>query len=189
MTTLIKSLTASLIILFSFSAQALTFELSAFYLTDELKSTIDTKSNRMFYDGAIIMTSEGKTTIGVGWSYAGLSINEENGLITNKYSSTETGPKFIYLFGKGKEWYSGLTYNLSAKAKFENNSGNAEWRGTSIRAEFGYLPQITAKLQAGVKLNYHAASYTEQITNSSTLTQSTNKRNLIYPTFSMVYTF
>lgn len=105
------------------------------------------------------------------------------------YSSTETGPKFTYMFGREQDWYVGLAYNLLAKAQFSDTNGEAEWRGTSLKGEFGYLPKINNRLNVGVKLVYHQASYNEQITNTTTLTQTTNTKTMIYPTFSMIFKF
>lgn len=172
----------------SVSAQAVTTELGLFYFTDDLSSTNNFKISRTIYDFAVLMTSEGRRVISIGWSYAGIS-SEDAGATTTSYSSAETGPKFTYLFGRELNWYLGLIYNLQAKAEFSDASGEAEWRGTSLRAEFGYLPRISSKLNVGVKINYHQASYDEQITNSTTLTQDSNKKTMIYPTFAMIWKF
>ena len=170
------------------TAQATTFELGALYLTDDLTSTASTKSSKTAYNVAILMVSEGKNSYGVGWSYQGYSTLDTTTTDT-KYNSTETGPKFIYYFGREKIWYTGLIYNLSAKAKYENSLGSAEWRGTSLVLQFGYLPYVTSKSQVGIKLNYHTASYNEQITNSTTLTATENKKTSIYPTIEYSITF
>jgi len=166
----------------------ITTEVSAFYYTDKLSSTSSVSSSKANYDVAILMTAEGKNTFAIGWSYIGVSSSDEMTTQTT-YKSTETGPKLSYLFGKEKNWYVGLVYNFTAKANFEDTNGSAEWRGTSYRAEFGFLPRISSKLAAGVKFNYHAANYNEQITNSSTLTKTTNSKTLIYPTLSLLYDF
>lgn len=190
---MVKNLITSVFLfvsLFSVSAQAVTTELGLFYFSDDLASTNNATSSRTIYDFAILMTSEGRQTIGIGWNYAGVSSEDEAGGVATSYSSTETGPKFSYLFGREQNWYLGLAYNLLAKAQFSQGAGSeAEWRGTSIKAEFGYLPRINGKLNVGVKLNYHQATYNEQITNSTTLTETTNKKTMIYPTFALVWKF
>lgn len=135
------------------------------------------------------MTSEGKRLMGIGWNYAGVTSNDEVKSGETKYVSTESGPKFTYMFGREQNWYGSLTYNLLAKAKFSDTSGEAEWRGTSLKGEFGYMSKINGNFSIGVKLVYHQASYNEQITNSTTLTQETNKKTMIYPNFSMIYKF
>lgn len=173
----------------SFEAQAIiTSEVGAFYYTDKLSSTSSVTSSKTNYDVAILMTAEGKNTFAIGWSYIGVSSSDEMTTKTT-YKSTETGPKFSYLFGKEKNWYVAAVYNFTAKANFEDTNGSAEWRGISYRAEFGFLPRISSKLAAGVKFNYHVASYNEQITNSTTLTKTTNSKTLIYPTLSLLYDF
>jgi hypothetical protein len=187
-----KKILASFVIstmLFATQAQAVTAELGLFYFTDDLSSTNDFGISRTIYDFAVLMTSQGRQMIGIGWGYAGVSSTEGSTTDTT-YSSTETGPKFSYLFGRDQNWYLGFAYNLLAKATFSTGSGEeAEWRGTSMKVEFGYLPKINGRLNAGVKLNYHQASYSEQITNNTTLTQETNTKTMIYPTFAMVWKF
>lgn len=177
------------IFLSSISAKAVVSELGLFYFSDDLASTNNGKFGRTIYDVAVLMTSEGKRLIGIGWNYAGVSSTDDTTSGETKYTSTETGPKFTYMFGREQNFYSSLTYNLLAKAKFSDSSGEAEWRGTSLKAEFGYLPKVTSKLNVGVKLVYHQASYNEQITNDTTLTQESNKKTMIYPNFSLLFKF
>lgn len=177
------------VLLSSISAKAVVAELGLFYFTDDLSSTSNFSTSRTIYDFSVLMTSEGRRLLGIGWNYVGVS-SEEGGDTTTSYTSTETGPKFTYMFGREQDWYIGLAYNLLAKAQFSDPvAGEAEWRGTSLKAEFGFLPKINNRINAGVKLNYHQASYNEQITNSTTLTQTTNTKTMIYPTFSMVFKF
>ncbi|AZZ35401.1 hypothetical protein CIK05_00825 [Bdellovibrio sp. qaytius] len=172
----------------SISAKAVVAELGLFYFTDDLSSTSSISHSRTIYDFAVLMTSEGKRLLGIGWNYVGATSDDVT-TATTSYSSTETGPKFTYMFGSNQDWYLGLAYNLLAKAQFSDANGSAEWRGTSLKAEFGFLPKITSRINAGVKLNYHQASYNEQITNTTTLTQTTNTKTMIYPTFSLVFKF
>lgn len=189
---MINKIISSLILsvfLFSTPAQAVTTELGLFYFSDDLASTSDYNVSRTIYDFAILMTSEGRRTIGIGWGYAGVT-SQEGSTTTTSYSSTETGPKFSYLFGREQTWYLGFAYNLLAKAEYDDGAGGeAEWRGTSMKAEFGYLPRVSSRFNIGVKLNYHVANYTEQITNSTTLTQESNTKTMIYPTFAIVWKF
>lgn len=172
----------------SISAKAVVAELGLFYFTDDLSSTSNFTTSRTIYDFAILMTSEGRRMLGIGWNYAGVT-SEESAVTTTTYTSTETGPKFTYMFGREQDWYIGLAYNLLAKAQFSDANGEAEWRGTSLKAEFGFLPKINNRINVGVKLNYHQASYNEQITNTTTLTQTTNTKTMIYPTFALVWKF
>ena len=176
------------VLLTSISAKAVVAELGLFYFTDDLSSTNTMQNSRTIYDFAVLMTSDGRRLLGIGWNYAGVS-STDNSTTETSYSSTETGPKFTYMFGREQNWYVGLAYNLLAKAQFSDASGEAEWRGTSIKAEFGYLPKVSSRINVGVKLNYHQASYNEQITNTTTLTQTTNTKTMIYPTFAMVWKF
>lgn len=176
------------VLLTSVSAKAVVAELGLFYFTDDLSSTSNFSTSRTIYDFSVLMTSEGRRLLGIGWNYVGVS-SEEGATTMTTYSSTETGPKFTYMFGREQDWYVGLAYNLLAKAQFSDTNGEAEWRGTSLKGEFGYLPKINNRLNVGVKLVYHQASYNEQITNTTTLTQTTNTKTMIYPTFSMIFKF
>lgn len=177
------------VLLTSISAKAVVAELGLFYFNDKLASTSNFTYSRTVYDFAVLMTSEGRRLLGIGWNYAGVSTSDSTTTGDTTYSSTETGPKFTYMFGREQDWYAGLAYNLLAKAQFSGTAGAAEWRGTSLKGEFGYLPKVSSKLNIGVKLVYHQASYNEQITNSTTLTQQSNTKTMIYPNFSVVYKF
>lgn len=176
------------ILVSSASAKSVVAELGLFYFTDDLSSTSSLSNSRTIYDVSVLMTSEGRRILGIGWNYVGAS-SEESATTTTSYSSTETGPKFTYMFGREQDWYLGLAYNLLAKAQFSDANGEAEWRGTSLKGEFGFIPKINNRINAGVKLVYHQASYNEQITNTTTLTQTTNTKTMIYPTFSLVFKF
>lgn len=173
----------------SVSAKAVVAEMGLFYFNDNLASTSDSTYSRTIYDFAVLMTSEGRKLLGIGWNYSGVSTSDDTAAGETTYSSTETGPKFTYMFGREQDWYLGLAYNLLAKAQFSGVAGEAEWRGTSLKGEFGFLPKVRGKLNVGVKLVYHQASYNEQITNSTTLTQDSNTKTMIYPNFSIVYKF
>lgn len=177
------------VLLTSFSAKAVVAELGLFYFTDTLASTTDLTYSRTVYDFALLMNSEGRKLLGIGWNYAGVSTSDDTASGETTYASTETGPKFTYMFGREQDWYASLAYNLLAKAQFSGSAGAAEWRGTSLKGEFGYLPKVNSKLNIGVKLVYHQASYNEQITNSTTLTQESNTKTMAYPNFSIVYKF
>ncbi|MCM2353664.1 MAG: hypothetical protein NDI63_08610 [Pseudobdellovibrio sp.] len=177
------------VLLTSISAKAVVAELGLFYFSDSLASTSDFTYSRTVYDFAVLMNSEGRKLWGIGWSYSGVSTSDDTPSGETTYSSTETGPKFTYLFGREQNWYAALAYNLLAKAQFSGAGGEAEWRGTSLKGEFGYLPKVGSKLNIGVKLVYHQASYNEQITNSTTLTQESNTKTMIYPNFSVIYKF
>lgn len=185
---LLVSLLFCTVLFSSISAKAVVAELGLFYFTDDLSSTSSISHSRTIYDFAVLMTSDGRRLLGIGWNYSGVSSTDSTTAETS-YSSTETGPKFTYMFGREQDWYVGLAYNLLAKAQFSDANGEAEWRGTSIKGEFGFLPKVNNRLNIGVKLNYHQASYTEQITNTTTLTQTTNTKTMIYPTFAMVWKF
>ena len=174
------------ILYFSNVAHAITLEVGAFYFSDKLSSTNNYTTTDTMYDIAVLMTSEGKHPFGVGWSFSGVTSKQTTSGETS-YTATETGPKFTYLFGKENSWYLGLIYNLQAKAQYSDPSGSAQWRGTSIKGEFGYMPNISTKINFGVKLNYDSANYTEQVTNSSTLTETSNKKTMIYPTVAMIF--
>ena len=163
-------------------------ELGTYYSTDKLDSTAELSSGRTIYDFAVMMISDGKRPIGIGWSYIGVS-TKEGAQTSTDYSSVETGPKLTYKLGKDQSWHLGLIYNFNAKANFKDALGEAEWRGTSTRFELGYLPSITGKFRCGVKLNMHTAAYAEQVTDSTTLTQTTNTKTLTYPSFALSYMF
>ena len=182
-------LTAMMICFFSFTAKAVKFEMGTMLLSDKTDAgNTSAKADKIIYDLAILMTSEGKSVFGIGWSFDMVTTKDE-GTSTVKYSSTETGPIFTYQFGRSKEWYLGFTYNLTAKSKYNDGTTENEWRGTSTKLTVGYVPSVTDRLQVGMKLNYHAASYNEEISGSTTLASASNKKSMIYPTLAFIYSF
>ncbi len=90
------------------------------------------QNSRTIYDFAVLMTSEGRRLLGIGWNYAGVS-SIDNSTTETSYSSTETGPKFTYMFGREQDWYVGLAYNLLAKAQFSDASGEAELPSSQLQ--------------------------------------------------------
>ncbi|MGE0763065.1 MAG: hypothetical protein AB7N80_07300 [Bdellovibrionales bacterium] len=174
---------------FGCKAQALTFDLNIFYYTDALAATTDSDYKRTIYDFAIMLNLNRKGSLVLGWSYASVAADDTASSTTTSYSSTEMGPRFGYYFDRNFLWSFFFTYNLQAKSDYSSGSSTAEWRGTSMKGELGYMPQWNEQFQAGVKLNYYKSTYNEQITNSTTLTSVSNGRTMIYPSLAFVYRF
>lgn len=168
------------------SAQALTFDLNVFYLSDTLAASTDSSYKRTIYDGAIMLNLTKKGDVVMGWSYLKASATEET-TTTTEYSSTEMGPRIGFYIDKAYLWGLFFTYNLIATATY-NSGTEEEWRGTSMKGELAFLPTWGEGFQAGFKINYHKASYTEKVT-TTTLTEVDRGRTMIYPSFAMTYRF
>ena len=82
-----------------------------------------------------------------------------------------------------------LTYNLQTTAKYVSGATDVEWRGSSLKIEFGYRPELTESLLAGMHLIYYTASFSEELTGSTTFALVSNSRAIIYPAFTLSYRF
>lgn len=178
------------IFLFSFKAQALSFETGISLSTDKLTATNEVQSSQTIYDFAVMMGINRKSGFVLGWSYFGIQAKDtpdsQNAI---SYKSTEMGPRFGFLFGKRRQYGVFMTYNFLAVAKYDDTVNTAEWRGTTMKYEIAYMPEIQENLNIGFKINMYQASFNEQITESTTLTKENNKRSLMYPSISLAYYF
>lgn len=176
--------------LISFAASAgLVLDANVFYLSDTFTySNADSVYQRTFWDLTAGGTLTKKGQIVLGWNYGSLTFADNPGTETT-LTVTDMGPKIYYYIDKELTWVIAATYNLITKADYSSGSSTSELRGTSIKAEAGYMPMITEGFYMGAKLNYYSVSFNEEVTNTTTLDQVTHKRTAIYPTFSFAYRF
>lgn len=127
-----------------------------------------------------------KGTLVLGWNYGSLSFEDNPGEST-KLTVTDMGPKLTYYFDKNLSWPISFTYNLITRGKYTSGATEAEQRGTSMKGEIGYTPQISESWYAGAKLNYYKASFNEEVVDDTALAKVTNGRTVIYPSFTLLY--
>lgn len=170
------------------TSQALTLDANTFYLSDSLTTASDSTSTSLFWDFAVTINLDKRGQWVIGWAYSSMSISQ-TGTVTSEFSLTEMGPKVGYYVDKSKVWSVFLTYNFQSIANYSDSSTTAEWRGTSLKGEFGFTPAFTEAFHAGVKLNYYQASFSEQFVSGTTFSTISNKRSIIYPTVAFIYRF
>lgn len=165
------------------------FSLNVFYFTDNFTygSSPASQYKRILYDleAGMPLTKKGKWIL--GWNYASYTFSDNTGSETS-LKITDMGPKVTYYFDKSREWEAALTYNLITKATYQPGGGTeTELRGSSLKFEAGYLPQMWDNVFMGAKINYYKASFKEEISNQTSLAQVTHSRAVIYPTFAVTF--
>jgi hypothetical protein len=165
------------------------FDLDVFYFSDSMVYNSSTSTyQRTFYDFMLGMPLSSKGTWVLGWNYDSYSFTDNPGTATT-LTISDMGPKLLVSLSKDKTVVFGFSYNLITKGSYNPGTTASELRGTSMRAELGYLPQVTENFFLGVKMNYYKASFTEEVINQTTLSHVTDSRTAIYPSLSMTYRF
>ncbi len=161
------------------------FDINVFYFTDTFTySSADSAYKRTFYDFMAGFGLTKKRSFVLGWNYDSMTFSDNPGAETS-LKITDMGPKFVYYFDKDRTWVVAFTYNLITKGTYSSGATTSELRGSSMKAEAGYLPMMWENVFMGAKLNYYKATFNEEITNTTTLTPVSNSRTVIYPSFSM----
>lgn len=169
-------------------AFAFSTDLNVFYFSDGLAAASTSSVTRTIWDFALLLNLTKKGDIVAGWSYGSVSTSDA-ATTTTTYTSSEMGPKFGYYFDKHLSWVLFLTYNLNTKINYNNGTTIEEWRGSSLKAELGYLPHVTDEFAAGIKLVYYKPTIAEAIPSSNVLSKVSYSRTLIYPSISFTYFF
>lgn len=165
-------------------------EFNLLYFNDALTMSTSASNNRMYIDGAVGFAIDSKKRYNIGWNYTMQSATDTSGSSTTKYSSTQMGPRFVWMLDKNNNWSLGLGLYLISKAKFDDGAGNTpEWRGTAYKFDIGYNFPISDDFYFGIRLNYSSASYSEQIVNSASYSNVSYARSGIYPSFYAYYVF
>lgn len=170
---------------FSHRAYAFYTDFNFVYFSDTLTESSTSTMTRTFYDLSLGINIDKKGQYTLGWNYGSVSANSTISTTTT-FALTEMGPKFNWHIDKERHWNFSCTYNLIVNAQYNDGSTTSKWRGTSIKADFGYAPNISESFYAGVKLNYYQASFAEEVT-STTLTTISYSRGIIYPSLFIAY--
>ena len=156
------------------------------YLTDAVTSSASTDSSKYGYNFNALF-SINKTLWG-GWSYSGFSSSETKASVTTLITGQDTGPTFLWQFGRNKNFSTGLTYNLISRANFSNGTTTEAWEGTSYVVQVGANPELKENFRMGVSLNYYSASYTKK-TVSNVQSSASYSRTWLYPAISITKEF
>lgn len=162
------------------------FDANVFYYSDTFTLATATSSKRTMYDFSVGMNLTKKGQLVLGWNYASSSFADDDGTTQTTLSVTDMGPKLAYYLDKELVWCIGVSYNLITKGSYSTGGGSAiEYRGSSIKADLGYLPQISESFYLGLKLNYYKPSLKEEITGQTALAQVSYGRAVIYPSIAI----
>lgn len=165
------------------------FDINVFYFTDGLTySNVESTYKRTFYDLTVAMPVTKSRRWVLGWNYGSMTFSDNPGTETS-LKITDMGPKLMYYLNKDRTWIVGLTYNLISTGDYSSGATVTELRGTSMKFEAGYTPMMWENVMMGAKLNYYKATFKEEVTNQTSLSQVSNSRTTIYPSFSMTIRF
>lgn len=173
----------------SLPAAAFSLDSNLFYLSDALDVSSSTTATKMFMDFSVNLDLSKKGDFTIGWAYSIITLSDEVSGTETQFGLTEMGPRFGYYMDKERLWGLFLTYNLQARADYKSGSTDVEWRGSSYKMEIGYRPELTERLHAGMHLIYYTASFSEQLSGSTTFSLVSNSRAIIYPAFTISYRF
>jgi len=163
-------------------------DVDLFYFSDNFSvgSGSANTYSRLMWDIAPMIAVDKKAQFLIGWNYDSMAFTDSPGGAATTLTVTDMGPKLAYFINKDRTWEVAFTYDLITKANYTSGSTTAELRGTAMKAEFGYLPQMWEGIYVGAKLNYYKPTFSEQVV-STTLTKVTDGRTTIYPTFSVIF--
>lgn len=164
-------------------------ELNVYYNSDSFKNEETNSNTIMLYDASVGFGIDKKGYYNVGWNYSGSSTSKSDGTTTETYSSTQMGPRFLFFFDKAKMFNLGLTYNISTKGSFNDGNTTYTWKGTALKADFGVNFPIGETTLLGLRLNYSAASYNEQLEGSANYSTVSYNRTFMYPSIYMFFGF
>ncbi len=168
-------------------AEAWMFDFNLFYFSKTLTIDSAETGSQMFGDLAFSLELSKKNAVYLGWSY-GFRSTSDASTTTTTISASEMGPKFGMFFDKDMTWGAFVTYNLVATSTYAPGGGTEQtWRGSTIKAEIGWAPQVTDNMFIGVRLNYYTATFTERIQNVTDYAQVSIPRTLMYPAFFFAY--
>ncbi len=156
-------------------------DLNTFYFSDSFNNGTTNAANKMIWSAALLLDTSKSKRLYVGWNIVSASATD-SGSTTTTFSSTDMGPKILWVPSKNGNLTVEASYNLIVKGAY--SSGGAatasQWSGSSIYASLGYLPEISESLYAGVKLNYYSVAYSKEIV-STTITDVSYSRRWIFP--------
>lgn len=156
-------------------------DLGAGLISDKINSGSTTTSDQSSYGLGVLFNF--RKGMWAGWNYASQS-DKRGGSTTATLSGTDTGPAFLYQFGKGQMYVFGFTYNLLAKATFDAGSTQESWDGTSYNIKLGVMPEISSGFHVGFMINSYSASF-NKVTIAGTQTSSSNTRTFMYPSIQL----
>jgi hypothetical protein len=185
---LIKNFILLLILFLHEPAKATYLDLNLLYFSDQFTAATETKIGRTQYDLGLGFDITKSRQLVLALDTGSSSLTDANGTSTINFTVTDLGLKLIYFLDKAKGFSFSLTYNLISTAKYNDGSTESEFRGSSIKTDFGYNFWLAESFALGIKFFYYSATFKESIANN-TITNIAYKRTLIYPSLSLVYNY
>ncbi|NJL26096.1 MAG: hypothetical protein HC902_13630 [Calothrix sp. SM1_5_4] len=159
-------------------------DVDLFYFSDGFTySSVNNEYKRTIWDVMIGLPLSRKGRWVLGWNYGSLTFSDSPGGTETSLTVSDMGPELSYYLNRDRTLEISFVYNIITKGTYNPGGDSTELRGTSMRVEVGYLPQITDSLLMGAKLNYYKATFNEEVTGQTTLSQVTHSRTVIYPSF------
>ena len=178
-------------VLSSVNLWALSIDANLFYFSDSIESTSSNAFTDTFYDVAVTINLEKRGRFFTGWSYGSLTSDRGDSGIAS-ITITDMGPVFGWHMNRDNNWVLVAVYNLISTADFtEASSGTSEeWRGSSYKVSVGYKGYVVEEMfQAGLYLNYYGSTFSESVSNSTTLSNVSYSKSSIYPSILLSYRF
>lgn len=187
---MIIALFAGLVVVVSGTiAQAAMVDTNVFYISDTLTTDSNNANNATLFDLSFSLALTKDNNIFLGWEIVSAAFTATT-TVTAKHASTDMGLKFSYFFGRSQVWGLGLGYLLLSNGTYDDGSGtSAKWRGTAIKADFGYAPEVATNTHLGFRLNYYAPTVNESVVGDTTLSKVAYKRATIYPSIYFLYLY
>ena len=154
-------------------------ELNLFYDSDALSTPSSSSDAKTYYEACLGFGIDSKGRYLVGWNYSSFS-KTDSGTTSATYTSTQMGPRFIFMFGKDKQWSLGAGYYLVTTGDYNASNTDKQLTGTAFKVDAGYNFPMTDEVMVGLRLNYSAATYTSQLVSGS-YSGISDTVNLIYP--------
>lgn len=180
-----------ILITMSSTTWALSIDANIFYFTDTLESTSTNSFTDTFYDVAITINLDKRGKFFTGWSYGSLTSERGTGSIPS-ITITDMGPIFGWHINRDNNWVMVAVYNLISTADYTlTSSGTSEeWRGSSYKVSMGYKGYVVDEIfQAGLYLNYYGSTFSESVSDSTTLSNVSYSKSSIYPSILLSYRF
>ena len=162
-------------------------ELNTFYSSDALATPSSTSDSKIYYEGCLGFGIDKGGRYLVGWNYSAFS-KTDSGTASTTYTSTQMGPRFIFMLGKEKQWSIGAGYYLVTTGDYNASGTDKQLTGTAFKVDAGYNFPITEGLMLGLRLNYSSATYTSQLVGGS-YSAISDTATLIYPSFYLIAWF
>lgn len=177
-----------ILLLLSLPMQTFGFvELNAFYFSQAETTATTSAAANTFLEAALGFRVDRPGQYLVGWGYASHSVTT-SGSSTTTYTSTQMGPRFLWMIDKQKTWSLGFAYYLVTTASYSSGGASSDtWKGTALHVDGGYNLPVGDSFFACLRLNYSAASYAEQLAGGTTYSTISYSKTYIYPSIAAVY--